>query len=57
MLVYSYSINDTIEYLKSVKQIGFAPVEFVISEMNKSTKTFLKQINKNLFPDYDAGII
>jgi hypothetical protein len=44
MLIHRYSINDAIEHLKSVKQIKFAPGEFVISEMNKSTKTLLKQM-------------
>jgi len=44
MLIHRYSINDAIEHLKSIKQIKFAPGEFVISEMNKSTKTLLKQM-------------
>jgi len=44
MLIHRYSINDAIEHLKSVKQIKFALEEFIISEMNKSTKALLKQI-------------
>lgn len=45
MMIHRYSINDTIEHMKSIKQIRFAPGEFVISEMNKTTKTLLKQMN------------
>lgn len=44
MLIHKYSINDTIEHMKSIKQIRFAQEEFVISEMNKSTKILLKQM-------------
>lgn len=44
MLIHRYSINDAVEHLKSIKQIRFAPAESVISEMNKSTRTLLKQM-------------
>ncbi len=44
MLIRRYSINDAIEHLKTIKRIKFAPREFVISEINKSTKTLLKQM-------------
>lgn len=43
-LIHRYSINDTIEHLKTIKKIRFAPNEFVISEINKSTKILLKQM-------------
>ena len=43
-LIHRYSINDTIEHLKTIKRIKFAPDEFVTSEMNKSTKVLLKQM-------------
>jgi len=43
-LIHRYSINDTIEHLKTIKKIKFTPNEFVISEFNKSTKTLLKQM-------------
>lgn len=43
-LIHRYSINDTIEHLKTIKKIKFTPNEFVISEMNKSTKVLLKQM-------------
>jgi transposase len=43
-LIHRYSINDTIEHLKTIKKIKFAPNEFVISEINKSTKVLLKQM-------------
>ena len=41
-LIHRYSINDTIEHLKTIRRIKFAPDEFVNSEMNKSTKLLLK---------------
>ena len=43
-LIHRYSINDTIEHLKTIKRIKFTPNEFVISEINKSTKILLKQM-------------
>jgi len=43
-LIHRYSINDTIEHLKTIKRIKFTPNEFVISEINKSTKVLLKQM-------------
>ena len=43
-LIHRYSINDTIEHLKTIKKIKFTPNEFVISEINKSAKILLKQM-------------
>jgi transposase len=43
-LIHRYSINDTIEHLKTVKRIKFSPNECVTSEINKSTKILLKQM-------------
>lgn len=43
-LIHHYSINDAIEHLKTIKKIKFNSDEFVTSEMNKSTKTLLKQM-------------
>lgn len=43
-LIHRYSINDAIEHLKTIKKIKFAAGEFVTSEMNKSTRTLLKQM-------------
>lgn len=44
MLIHRYSINDSIEHLKTVKKIKFAPGESVTSETNKSTKELLKKM-------------
>ena len=44
MLNHKYSINDTIEHLKSIKKIEFSKNEFVISEQNKATKTLLEKM-------------
>lgn len=44
-LIHRYSINDAIEHLKTIKKIKFDCDEFVTSEINKSTKTLLKQMN------------
>lgn len=41
MLNHKYSLNDTIEHLKSIKKIKFTENEYVISEQNKLTKTLL----------------
>ncbi|MEA5044498.1 MAG: hypothetical protein VB075_08025 [Petrimonas sp.] len=43
-LIHRYSINDAIEHLKTIRKIKFTPDESVISEINKSTKTPLKQM-------------
>jgi len=43
-LIHRYSINDTIEHLKTIRKIQFTPDEFVVSEINKSTKILLKQM-------------
>lgn len=43
-LIHRYSINDAVEHLKTIKKIKFDPDEFVTSEINKSTKTLLKQM-------------
>lgn len=43
-LIHKYSINDTIEHLKTIKKIKFSPQESVTSEINKSTKVLLKQM-------------
>lgn len=43
MLIHRYSINDSIEHLKSIKKIQFSKNEFVVSEQNKATKTLLKK--------------
>ena len=44
MLNHKHSISDTIEHLKSIKKIKFAPNEYVISEQNKLTKTLLEKL-------------
>jgi hypothetical protein len=44
MLIHHYSINDAIEHLMTIKKIKFNPGEFVTSEVNKTTKTLLKQM-------------
>jgi len=43
-LNHKYSINDTIEHLKSIKKIKFSPNDSVIAEINKSTKTLLEKM-------------
>ena len=43
-LNHKYSINDTIEYLKSIRKIQYSPNDFVIAEINKSTKTILQKM-------------
>ncbi|CCB68292.1 Transposase IS1634 family [Flavobacterium branchiophilum FL-15] len=48
MLNHKYSINDTIEHLKSIKKIQFSKNEFVISEQNKLTKTLLEKLNLSI---------
>lgn len=43
-LNHKYSINDTIEHLKSIKKIQFSANESVIAEWNKATKTLLQKM-------------
>lgn len=43
-LNHKYSINDSIEHLKSIKQIQFNQKETIIAEVNKSTKTLLEKM-------------
>jgi len=43
-LNHKYSINDVVEHLKSIRKIKFSTNEYVLSEMNKSTKTLLDKI-------------
>jgi hypothetical protein len=44
MLLNQYSINDAIEHLMTIEKIKFNPDEYVTSEVNKATKTLLKQM-------------
>jgi transposase len=44
-LNHKYSINDTVEHLKSIRKIQFQQNEFVIAEMNKLTKTLILKLN------------
>lgn len=43
-LNHKYSINDTIEHLKSINKIKFSTNDSVIAEINKSTKTLLEKM-------------
>jgi hypothetical protein len=43
-LNHKYSINDAIEHLKSSRIIKFIPNDFVLVEMNKSTKILLDKM-------------
>jgi len=43
-LNHKYSINDTIEHLKSITKIQFSPNESVMAESNKATKTLLQKM-------------
>jgi transposase len=43
-LNHKYSINDTIQYLLSVKKIAFSSNEFIIAEINKPTKILLDKL-------------
>lgn len=43
-LIHHYSINDAIDHLKTIKKIKFDHDKYVTSEINKSTKTLLKQM-------------
>ena len=43
-LNHKYSINDTIEHLKAIRKIQFSPKEYVVAEINKSTKTLLEKM-------------
>ncbi|MCO5248859.1 MAG: transposase [Chitinophagales bacterium] len=45
MLNHKYSINDSIQYLKSIQKIQFGKNEYVITEQNKTTKTLLEKMN------------
>lgn len=44
-LNHKYSITDTIEHLKSIKKIKFSDEQYVIAEINKSTKVLLQKMN------------
>lgn len=44
VLSHKYSINDTIEHLKSIKKIQFDTNESVIAEYNKMTKDLLEKM-------------
>ncbi len=43
-LNHRYSINDTIEHLKSIRKIRFDKDDYVIAEINKSTKILLEKM-------------
>ena len=43
-LNHKYSLNDTVEHLKSIKKIKFSLNDFVIAEINKSTKTLFEKM-------------
>ena len=43
-LNHRYSINDTIEQLKSIRKIRFDKDDYVIAEINKSTKILLENM-------------
>lgn len=43
-LNHKYSINDVIENLKSINKIKFSEDKFVISEINKTTKTLIHKM-------------
>lgn len=43
-LNHKYSINDTIEHLKAIRKIQFSPIEHLIAEINKPTKTLLEKM-------------
>ncbi len=43
-LLHKYSLMDTVDHLKSVKKIKFAPDESVIAEINKPTKKLLEKM-------------
>lgn len=43
-LNHKYSINDTIEHLKAIGKIQFSPKEYVVAEINKSTKALLEKM-------------
>lgn len=44
MLNHKYSINDVINHLTTIKKIKFDKKDFVISELNKLTKTLLDKM-------------
>lgn len=43
-LNHKYSLNDTIEHLKSIRKIKLSPTESVITEIDKSTKILLDKM-------------
>jgi hypothetical protein len=43
-LNHKYSIDDTIQHLKSIQKIQFAPNDYFIAEQNKLTKTLLLKL-------------
>lgn len=43
-LNHKYSIRDAIEHLKAIKKIQFNPNEYVINELNKTTKTLISKM-------------
>ena len=47
-LNHKYSINDTIEHLKSIKKIQFSEDEAVIAEINKATKTLIQKMELSI---------
>lgn len=44
-LNHKYSINDTIEHLKSIRKIKFSLNEHIIAEINKPTRILLEKMN------------
>lgn len=47
-LNHRYSINDTIEHLKSIKKIQFSDQDSIIAEINKPTKTLLNKMKLSI---------
>jgi len=47
-LNHKYSIQDTVEHLKSIKKIKFSNDEFIISEINKPTKILLNKMKLSI---------
>ncbi len=47
-LNHKYSINDVIDHLKSIKKIRFAHNDFVIAEINKSTKSLIEKMKLSI---------
>jgi transposase len=44
MLNHKYSLQDTLEHLKSIKKIQFSLSEYTLGEQNKLTKTLLEKL-------------